>query len=198
MAIKEEYSDEAVKEEDSKSTSNSNLSCSDSDSDATSEDSTADVTSEDSDESVKSEDYDSESSSESELSGVEHDQTLNGYQSLCREVNITPPETEVECQMELKKTLVNIVDFIDAKRIRKTIEVWDDWQAFGKYTLGDPKKRINSRETKEPLRGLLQRLRGTLANPARDPRTLKKKELRALCNFNANSRIKHGRITKKR
>ena len=100
--------------------------------------------------------------------------------------------------MELKKTLVNIVDFIDAKRIGKIIEVWDDFEAFSNYTLGDRTRRVNWKYTAEPLRGLLQRLRGTLERPARDPRTLNRHELRTLCAFNANSRVNSGRIEKRR
>ncbi|KAM3544961.1 hypothetical protein ARSEF1564_002132 [Beauveria bassiana] len=60
---------------------------------------------------------------------------LEGYQALCGEVGLTRYDTTQECQRELKKTLVNIVDLIDARRTMKEVKVWQDFEAFRAYTL---------------------------------------------------------------
>ncbi|KAK4153476.1 hypothetical protein C8A00DRAFT_15308 [Chaetomidium leptoderma] len=90
------------------------------------------------------------------------DDQLQGYQSLCQEVGISPPSHSIaECKRELKKTLVNIVDLIDARRTHKEVKVWDDFEAFRDYTLEDD-HIINMKEAKKDggfLASLLQRLR---------------------------------------
>ncbi|TQW05151.1 hypothetical protein IF2G_07088 [Cordyceps javanica] len=65
------------------------------------------------------------------------DQILNGYQDLCEEVDLPRYDTTKECQRELKKTLVNIVDLIDTRRteVKKKVKVWQDFEAFRAYTL---------------------------------------------------------------
>ncbi|KAM3436498.1 hypothetical protein MY4824_004273 [Beauveria thailandica] len=86
---------------------------------------------------------------------------LEGYQALCGEVGLTRYDTTEECQRELKKTLVNIVDLIDARRTRKEVKVWQDFEAFRAYTLNG--MTIDVEEAKKEgghLASLLQRLRG--------------------------------------
>lgn len=87
--------------------------------------------------------------------------TLEGHQALCREVGIPPQDSLAECRRRLKKTLVNIVDLIDARRTSKEVEVWRDFEAFRDYTLKD-EHRISMGEAKKDgiLEALLQRLRG--------------------------------------
>ncbi|KAK3986017.1 hypothetical protein QBC44DRAFT_334039 [Cladorrhinum sp. PSN332] len=92
---------------------------------------------------------------------TEEDLELKGYQDLCREVGISSNDSIAECKRDLKNTLVNIVDLIDARRMGKKVEVWDDFEAFRDYTLQD-EHRIDAREAKEDggfLASLLQRLR---------------------------------------
>ncbi|KAL7755606.1 hypothetical protein ACKLNR_014133 [Fusarium oxysporum f. sp. zingiberi] len=102
--------------------------------------------------------------SQSKLQGDEltEEEQLRGYQSLCREVRIPERDSIAECKKDLKNTLVNIVDLIDARRVQKDVKVWDDFEAFRAYTLQD-KHRINMHEAKQDggyLAALLQRLRG--------------------------------------
>lgn len=102
--------------------------------------------------------------SQSKLKGDEltEEEQLRGYQSLCREVRIPERDTIAECKKDLKNTLVNIVDLIDARRVQKDVKVWDDFESFRAYTLQD-EHRINMHEAKQDggyLASLLQRLRG--------------------------------------
>ncbi|GAB0137782.1 hypothetical protein EsDP_00006035 [Epichloe bromicola] len=86
---------------------------------------------------------------------------LEGYQGLCREVRIPPSDSIAECKKQLKNTLVNIVDLIDARRMRKEVKVWHNFEAFRDYTLQD-EHRVNMHEAKKDggyLASLLQRLR---------------------------------------
>ncbi|EJP64329.1 uncharacterized protein BBA_06711 [Beauveria bassiana ARSEF 2860] len=86
---------------------------------------------------------------------------LEGYQALCGEVGLTRYDTTEECQRELKKTLVNIVDLIDARRTMKEVKIWQDFEAFRAYTLNG--MTIDVEEAKKDgghLASLLQRLRG--------------------------------------
>ena len=85
---------------------------------------------------------------------------LKGYQDLCREVGIPQNDSVGRCKKDLKSTLVNIVDLIDARRTGKKVEVWDDFEAFRDYTLQD-EHRIDVAEAKKDggyLKSLLQRL----------------------------------------
>ncbi|KAM3510979.1 hypothetical protein MY11210_005378 [Beauveria gryllotalpidicola] len=85
---------------------------------------------------------------------------LEGYQALCGEVGLTRYETTKECQRELRKTLVNTVDLIDARRTMKEVKVWQDFEAFRDYTLNG--MTIDIGEAKKDgghLSSLLQRLR---------------------------------------
>ncbi|KAH7121870.1 hypothetical protein B0J13DRAFT_531997 [Dactylonectria estremocensis] len=97
------------------------------------------------------------------------EEKLEGYQGLCHEVRIPPGDSIDECKKELKSTLVNIVDLIDARRTRKEVKVWDDFDAFRAYTLQD-EHRINMAEAKKDggyLASLLQHLRGERRRPRR-------------------------------
>ena len=123
---------------------------------------------------------------EEELS--EEEKALQGYQALCHEVGIDPSDSVAECKRNLKNTLVNIVDLIDARRTGKRVEVWDSFEEFRAYTLQD-KKRINLEEAKKPpgyLASLLQRLS--------EPRSHKSRKR----NGPRGSRVVSGRITKRR
>ncbi|UKZ68731.1 uncharacterized protein TrAtP1_009753 [Trichoderma atroviride] len=114
------------------------------------------------------------------------EETLKGYQSLCQEVRIPPSDSIAECKKHLKKTLVNIVDLIDARRTRKEVKVWDDFEAFRSYTLQD-EHRINMHEAKQDggyLASLLRYLRG----PRRRRRGGRD---------GSSSRVLLGRVTKK-
>ncbi|KAH6617923.1 hypothetical protein B0J18DRAFT_468258 [Chaetomium sp. MPI-SDFR-AT-0129] len=101
---------------------------------------------------------------------------LQGYQSLCVEVGLPPPDTIKECKHDLKNTLVNIIDLIDVRRVvgpghrkvpgkkkkkqKQRVKVWDDFEAFRRYTL-QPEHRIDREEAKRGdgiLASLLQRL----------------------------------------
>ena len=124
---------------------------------------------------------------EEELS--EEEKALKGYQALCHEVGIDPSDSVEECKGNLKKTLVNIVDLIDARRTGKRVEVWDSFEEFRAYTLQD-EKRINLEEAKKPpgyLASLLQRL----SAPRSRGKGRKRNGLR-------RSKVVSGRITKRR
>lgn len=76
------------------------------------------------------------------------EEKLQGYQALCHEVGIPPSDSMVECKKQLKATLVNIVDLIDARRTSQKVKVWEDFEAFRNYTLRD-EHRIRSDEAKK-------------------------------------------------
>ncbi|KAH7323236.1 hypothetical protein B0I35DRAFT_477115 [Stachybotrys elegans] len=60
------------------------------------------------------------------------------YQNMCKELGLEPRSTINACVRDLKtKVLVNIPDFIDARRTGRKIKVWDDFEAFRSYTLQD-------------------------------------------------------------
>ncbi|KAL7919485.1 hypothetical protein ACQKWADRAFT_301250 [Trichoderma austrokoningii] len=116
------------------------------------------------------------------------EEKLEGYQNLCQEVRIPPSESIAECKRHLKKTLVNIVDLIDARRTYKEVKVWDDFEAFRDYTLQDG-HMINMEEAKKDggyLASLLQRLRG--------PRSQRRRGGRR---GDSSSRVLSGRVAKK-
>ncbi|KAI1825991.1 hypothetical protein F4861DRAFT_499785 [Xylaria intraflava] len=85
---------------------------------------------------------------------------LRVYQNMCREVDLEPLDTAAGCITNLNSVLVNIIDYIDAKRNNKPIKVWapEEFEAFKRYTLA-PGKRVSSKDTDELLRPLLQFLR---------------------------------------
>ncbi|KAI0196099.1 hypothetical protein EV127DRAFT_357313 [Xylaria flabelliformis] len=97
---------------------------------------------------------------EYELSEAEK---LEVFQNMCREVDLEPLDTINGCVSNLKSVLVNIVDYIDAKRNARPIKVWGphEFNEFKRYTLS-PQKRIDQRTAKEGdglLEPLLQVLR---------------------------------------
>ena len=114
---------------------------------------------------------------------------LEGFQALCREVRIPPSDSIAECKRQLKKNLVNIIDLIDARRTSKEVKVWNNFEAFRKYTLQDG-HRIDKDEAKKDgglLASLLQRLY--------DPRTRRRKSGKGAGH---GSKVSSGRITKQR
>ncbi|KAK1749898.1 hypothetical protein QBC47DRAFT_395195 [Echria macrotheca] len=89
---------------------------------------------------------------------------LLGFQRLCKEVGIDPPSDRIGvCKRQLKGTLVNIVDLIDARRTGKKVRVWDDFGAFRAYTLL-PEHRIDREVAKE---GIMKYLLQDLRSPSR-------------------------------
>ncbi|KAI0172212.1 hypothetical protein GGR52DRAFT_591913 [Hypoxylon sp. FL1284] len=77
------------------------------------------------------------------------------------------------CVAALKGVLVNIVNYIDAIRMERPVEVWTDFAVFREYTLNDD-KRFDSHEARADggfLAVLLRRLRGP-----RDGRRKRKQE----------------------
>ncbi|KAF4964203.1 hypothetical protein FSARC_7837 [Fusarium sarcochroum] len=118
------------------------------------------------------------------------EEQLEGYQNLCREVRIPAKDSIDECKKDLKNTLVNIVDLIDARRVQKDVKVWTDFEAFRAYTLQD-EHRINLHEAKQDggyLASLLQRLGG--------PK--QKKRNRRRIGRSSNPGKQSGRVEKKR
>ncbi|KAI1086058.1 hypothetical protein F5B19DRAFT_200458 [Rostrohypoxylon terebratum] len=91
----------------------------------------------------------------------EQAQRLQVYQNMCRAVRLPVHSTENACVVALKEVLVNIVDYVDAIRMERPVEVWTDFAAFRKYTLSDD-KRFDSHEARADggfLAVLLRRLR---------------------------------------
>ncbi|KAI6083170.1 hypothetical protein F4821DRAFT_245325 [Hypoxylon rubiginosum] len=92
----------------------------------------------------------------------ERAQRLQVYQNMCRAVGLPVHSSKRACVTALKGVLVNIVDYIDAMRLKRPIEVWTDFAAFRDYTLSD-EKRFDCDEAKADggfLAALLQRLMG--------------------------------------
>ncbi|VUC29152.1 unnamed protein product [Clonostachys rosea] len=87
------------------------------------------------------------------------EEKLAGFQALCEEVGITVHDTSEECQKNLKKTLVNIVDLIDTRRTGKKVKVWTDFDEFRTYTLKRPISIDEAKKDGGILASLLQRLR---------------------------------------
>ncbi|KAI0598763.1 Caulimovirus viroplasmin-domain-containing protein [Biscogniauxia sp. FL1348] len=93
-------------------------------------------------------------------------QRLATYQSMCAAVGLEPQATISGCVRQLRGVLVNIVDFVDAKRRgdggEVKVKVWDprDFAAFSAYTLQD-EHRFDKEEAKAHggfLAKLLRRL----------------------------------------
>jgi hypothetical protein len=97
---------------------------------------------------------------------------LTIYQNMCREVGLTPYDNSEDCIREIKtKVLVNIPDFIDARRNGTPVQVWKDFEAFSRYTMED-EHRIDCREAKKNggfLACLLQKVRRAARTPKRRP-----------------------------
>jgi len=56
--------------------------------------------------------------------GAEEKTTLQGYQALCHEVGIDPSDSVAEDKRQLKTTLANIVDLIDARQTGERVKIW--------------------------------------------------------------------------
>ncbi|KAI1804267.1 Caulimovirus viroplasmin-domain-containing protein [Daldinia bambusicola] len=89
---------------------------------------------------------------------------LDIYQNMCREIGVNSQDTIAGCRRALKGVLVNIVDYIDARRIGKPVKIWawSDFRSFSVYSLQDD-KRMDIREAKADggfLSALLQRITG--------------------------------------
>ncbi|KAG6007493.1 hypothetical protein E4U21_005961 [Claviceps maximensis] len=88
------------------------------------------------------------------------EEILQGYRALCREIGIMPGWSVKDCKRSLKRTLVNIVDLIDARRTSKPVAAFVDFDEFCDYTL-QPRHRIDREEAKKPpgfLAALLQHI----------------------------------------
>ncbi|KAF3069716.1 Ribonuclease H [Daldinia childiae] len=89
---------------------------------------------------------------------------LDIYQNMCREIGVNPRDTVGACRRELKGVLVNIVDYIDARRVGTKVKIWawEDFRLFSAYSLrGD--KRMDRNEAKADggfLSALLQKITG--------------------------------------
>ncbi|KAI1464417.1 Caulimovirus viroplasmin-domain-containing protein [Daldinia caldariorum] len=95
---------------------------------------------------------------------LDDSEKLDIYQNMCREIGVNPQDTIAACRRELKGVLVNIVDYIDARRIGKPVKIWDwsDFHSFCIYSLQDD-KRMDIREAKADggfLSALLQKITG--------------------------------------
>lgn len=101
------------------------------------------------------------------------EEKLDIYQNMCREIGVEPQEGIPECRRELKKVLVNIVDYIDARRVPgQKVEIWDwdDFEEFSEYSL-QGHKRIDIHIAKADggfLSALLQKITGN--GPSRKKR----------------------------
>ncbi|KAI1763203.1 hypothetical protein GGR53DRAFT_498076 [Hypoxylon sp. FL1150] len=94
----------------------------------------------------------------------EQAQRLEVYRNMCRAVRLPAHGTEKDCVTALRTVLVNIVDYIDAVRMERPVEVWTDFAAFRDYTLYDDDKRFDLNEAKADggfLAVLLRKLRGS-------------------------------------
>merc|ERR1712000_39627 len=87
---------------------------------------------------------------------TEEEQQLKGYRDLCDEIGIPPSNSTDECKKQLKSTLVNIVDLIDARRTGAAAMVWQDFDAFRTYIRRDIRSQgangINPRSATTPHR----------------------------------------------
>ncbi|KAI0913247.1 hypothetical protein F4823DRAFT_578658 [Ustulina deusta] len=75
------------------------------------------------------------------LSGEEEERRrkLQILQNMCREAKIEPLDTIDGCVANLKGELINIVDYVNARRNGMPIKVWppDKFEEFREYTLSD-------------------------------------------------------------
>ncbi|KAI0543029.1 hypothetical protein GGR58DRAFT_5500 [Xylaria digitata] len=74
---------------------------------------------------------------------------LRIFQNMCREAKLEPLDTIDGCATNLKSALINIVDYIDAKRSGRPIKVWPphEFEKFRTYSLSDG-KRMDLKEAK--------------------------------------------------
>ncbi|KAF2971122.1 hypothetical protein GQX73_g2515 [Xylaria multiplex] len=98
------------------------------------------------DDDIKEEDEDNLGLSRREK---ERRRKLRVFQNMCREAKLEPLATIDGCATNLKSVLINIVDYIDAKRSGRPIKVWPphEFERFRKYSLSDG-KRMDLKEAK--------------------------------------------------
>ncbi|TGJ84173.1 hypothetical protein E0Z10_g4603 [Xylaria hypoxylon] len=74
---------------------------------------------------------------------------LRIFQNMCREAKLEPLDTIQGCTTNLKSVLINIVDYIDAKRTGRRIRVWPphEFEDFRAYSLSNG-KRMDLKEAK--------------------------------------------------
>ncbi|KAJ3571415.1 hypothetical protein NPX13_g5385 [Xylaria arbuscula] len=98
----------------------------------------------------------------------ERKRKLRVYQNMCREAKLEPLDTIEGCVANIRGELINIVDYIDAKRNGNPIYVWppERFAEFRVYTLSN-EKRIDKETAKDGdgfLEPLLHKLiRGNVA-----------------------------------
>lgn len=112
---------------------------------------------------VDSDDEDDIKDEDEDGIGLSEEEKLQVFQNMCREVGLEPLDTIQGCVSNLKGVLVNIVDYIDARRNARPIKVWApyEFEDFRRYTLG-PSKRIDFKTAESGdgfLAALLQVLR---------------------------------------
>ncbi|KAI1346936.1 hypothetical protein F5Y01DRAFT_261346 [Xylaria sp. FL0043] len=75
---------------------------------------------------------------------------LQAYQNMCREVGLEQLGTIDGCMANLKRKLVNVIGYVDAKRRGSPILVWEPerFEEFKRYTPSS-NKRIDQREGKK-------------------------------------------------
>lgn len=102
--------------------------------------------------------------------------TLKGYQNLCRAIRIEPSDTIKRCRDDLRGTLVNIVDLLDALDFDEPVKVWPrkEWKLFTKYT-GEPDNCFHLEEAKKSkyLQCFLQKLGRKKPRRIGNPRPLR-------------------------
>lgn len=108
-----------------------------------------------------------ESDDEDDSEEDEEQRKLRTFRNMCREAKLEPLDTIDGCVANLKSVLINIPDYINAKRNGRPIKVWPPhkFEEFRKYTLSAD-KRIDLRTAREGdglLAALLQVLRPTHA-----------------------------------
>lgn len=103
---------------------------------------------------------------------TEEEQHLEIYRNMCLELGLPAYEEKEDCILALQKPLVNIIDYIDAKRTGQPIKVWQGFGKFKAYTLREG-KTIPRNEAKDNkfLCVLLRRLvKGTESQFAKNNR----------------------------
>ncbi|KAG9847636.1 hypothetical protein KCU98_g3831, partial [Aureobasidium melanogenum] len=84
---------------------------------------------------------------------------LDRLQHLCVELSIEPPDTITQCKKILKKTHVNLVDLMNARRTHKKVGKFDTEKQLSKYSRETgkiyPKKDAKGDVVKVLLRHIL-------------------------------------------
>lgn len=94
---------------------------------------------------IKQEEAEEEDGHEESLAESDHQRheaavQLEGFQNMCHAVGEFPGDTVEECKRTLSRTLVNIVDLIDACRKGcGVVKTWNNFEKFKAYTLNSPR-----------------------------------------------------------